>query len=167
MTPDWALTLIYWTHMLATVVWIGGLALLLLLVLPMVNRTLPQAQQAVLLERIQSRFDPIIWLCLMLLVATGLFQMSASPNYKGFLAIDNRWAVAILIKHLIFLGMIAVNAAVTWVVLPGLRRVALKRQKGLEAPEEARLQRQELLLLRTNLVLGMVILGLTALARVS
>jgi uncharacterized membrane protein len=153
--------------MLATVVWIGGLALLLLLVLPLVNRTLAQEQQVILLERIQTRFDPVIWLCLLLLIATGMFQMSANPNYSGFLAVDNRWAVAILVKHILFLGMVGINSAVTWLVLPGLRRVALKRQKGLDAPEQTRLQRQELQLLRINLVLGICILGLTALARVS
>lgn len=167
MTPDWALTLIYWTHMLATVVWIGGLALLLLLVLPLVSRTLAQEQQVILLERIQTRFDPVIWLCLLLLIATGMFQMSANPNYSGFLAINNRWAVAILVKHVLFLGMVGINSVVTWLVLPGLKRVALKRQKGLEAPEQTGLQRQELLLLRINLFLGICILGLTALARIS
>lgn len=167
MTPDWALTLIYWTHMLATVVWIGGLALMLLLVLPIVSRTLPHEQQVILLERFQTRFDPVIWLCLLLLIATGLFQMSANPNYNGFLAIDNRWAVAILIKHIVFLGMVGVNTAVTWLVLPGLKRVAIKQQRGLDAPEKAQLLRQEQLLLRTNLVLGIFILGLTALARIS
>jgi uncharacterized membrane protein len=167
MTPDWALTLIFWTHMLATVLWIGGLTVLLFVVLPLVNRTLPAENRAVLLEQIQRRFDPISWGCLLLLVATGLFQMSANPNYQGFLAINNRWAAAILIKHLLFGVMIIVNAVLTWGVLPGLKRVALKRQKGIEAPEDASLRRRELFLLRLNFVLGVLILGMTALARIS
>jgi uncharacterized membrane protein len=167
MTPDWALTLIFWTHMLATVLWIGGLTVLLFVVLPLVNRTLPAENRAVLLEQIQRRFDPISWGCLLLLVATGLFQMSANPNYQGFLAINNRWAAAILIKHLLFGVMIIVNAVLTWGVLPGLKRVALKRQKGIDAPEDASLRRRELFLLRLNFVLGVLILGMTALARIS
>jgi uncharacterized membrane protein len=167
MTPDWALTLIFWTHMLATVLWIGGLTVLLFVVLPLVNRTLPAENRAVLLEQIQRRFDPISWGCLLLLVATGLFQMSANPNYQGFLAINNRWAAAILIKHLLFGVMIIVNAVLTWGVLPGLQRVALKRQKGIDAPEDASLRRRELFLLRLNFVLGVLILGMTALARIS
>jgi uncharacterized membrane protein len=167
MIPAWALTLIYWTHMLATVIWIGGLTVLLFLVLPMISRVPPAENQAILLEQIQRRFDPISWGCLLLLVATGLFQMSANPNYQGFLAINNRWAAAILIKHLLFGVMIVANAVLTWGVLPGLKRVALKRQKGLDAPEDASLRRRELLLLRLNFVLGVLILGMTALARVS
>ena len=167
MTPDWALTLIYWTHMIATVVWIGGLTLLLLFVLPLAQKTLSSTDQLSLLTQLQARFDPISWLCLVLLVGTGMFQMSANPNYDGFLSITNRWSLAILIKHGVFFGMIAVNAMITWSVLPNLRRAALKRQKGLEAPEEQRLQLQEVRLLRINFALGILILGLTALARIS
>jgi uncharacterized membrane protein len=167
MTPDWALTLIYWLHMLATVAWVGGLAAIVLLVIPISRRALPPEGQAALLEAVQRRFDPLGWMSLVVLLATGMFQMSANPNYQGMLAITNRWAVAILVKHLLFLGMIAVNALLTWGVLPGLRRAALLRSRGLPAPEAEALQRREMGLLRLNLALGGLILALTALARVS
>ena len=167
MTPDWALTLIYWTHMIATVVWIGGLTILLFLVIPITTRTLAADVQVVFFESLQRRFDPISWLCLILLVATGLFQMSASPNYNGFLTINNRWAVAILIKHLLFVGMVIVNGILSWGVLPGLKNAALRRKKGLEAPGDDSLRRREILLLRVNFLLGVLILGMTALARIS
>ncbi len=167
MTPDWALTLIYWTHMIATVVWIGGLTILLFLVIPITIRTLAVDEQVVFFEHLQRRFDPISWLCLILLVATGLFQMSASPNYNGFLTINNRWAVAILIKHLLFVVMVIVNGVLSWGVLPGLKNAALRRKKGLEAPGDDSLRRREILLLRVNFLLGVLILGMTALARIS
>lgn len=167
MTPDWALTLIYWVHMLATVTWLGGLGFLVFLVLPLAQRTQPPGEFAAYLETIQRRLDPIIWLCVLLLLATGLFQMSANPNYDGMLAISNRWAAAILIKHLVFIGMIGVNALMSWSVLPGLKRVALMRLKGVDAPEAQKLRKQEIFLLRLNLGLGILVLGLTALARIS
>ncbi|HEX7976395.1 MAG TPA: hypothetical protein VF498_18435, partial [Anaerolineales bacterium] len=87
--------------------------------------------------------------------------------YKGFLEINNRWAVAILLKHIVFVGMIGVSAYLTWGVLPGLRRAALRQSHGQVAPEADKLQRQEARLLRLNLILGVLILALTALARVS
>lgn len=167
MTPDWALTLIYWTHMTATVIWIGGLTVLLLIILPLIRKTIPTENQVIILEQIQKRFDPISWLCLLLLVATGMFQMSANSNYEGLLAINNRWAVALLIKHVVFMIMIVVNSVITWVVLPKLRNVALKRRKGIPALEEEKLKGQETFLLGLNFVLGIMVLGLTALARIS
>ncbi|HEX7973402.1 MAG TPA: hypothetical protein VF498_03265, partial [Anaerolineales bacterium] len=82
-TPAWALTLAYWLHMLATVVWIGGLAAVTLLVLPAARQALPSPAFAGLLSSIQRRLEPIGWLSLTVLIATGLVQMSASSNYKG------------------------------------------------------------------------------------
>jgi uncharacterized membrane protein len=166
-TPTWALTIAFWLHMLATVVWIGGLAALSILVLPAARKALDASAYAALIESIQRRLDPLGWLCLLLLVATGLVQMSANPNYRGFLAINNQWAVAILIKHIVFAGMTAVSAYLTWGLLPALRRAALLQAHGQAAAGAERLRSQELLLLRLNLLLGFLVLALTALARAS
>jgi uncharacterized membrane protein len=111
--------------------------------------------------------EHLSWACLIVLAATGMFQMSANPNYQGFLAFDNSWAIAILAKHLVFLVMIGVSAFLTWGVIPRLQRAALLASRGQEAPEAQRWQRQEKQLLRLNLVLGVLVLALTALARVS
>ena len=172
--PLLALSLTYWLHMLATVVWLGGLAALSILVLPSARGLLDSGAYSRLLEGIQRRLDPLGWLCLAVLVGTGLFQMSANPNYHGFLAINNRWAIAILTKHVLFFAMTVASAYLTWGVLPSLRRAALRQarhQTGGAQPqadaETQRLQRREALLLRLNLLLGVVILALTALARSS
>jgi uncharacterized membrane protein len=91
--PDWALSLAYWLHMLATVVWIGALATLSLVVLPAARRSLEVKAYADLIGQIQRRLDPLGWFSLLLLAGTGLVQMSANPYYSGFLAIENRWAI--------------------------------------------------------------------------
>jgi uncharacterized membrane protein len=169
MTPPsiWALSLAYWLHMLATVAWIGGLVSLSLLVLPAARQALDDQAYAGLIGKLRRRLDPLGWACLIALAATGLFQMSANPNYQGILAVDNLWAVAILIKHLVFLVMIGVSAFMTWGVMPRLQRAALLASRGQETPEARRWQQQEKLLLWLNLVLGVLVLGLTALARAS
>ncbi len=165
-TPLWALILAYWLHMLSTVMWIGGLTALVLLVIPAARRALDDTAYLALLESLQRRLDSFGWFCLALLTATGMFQMSASPSYSGFLAINNLWAMAIFAKHIVFLTMIGVSAYFTWGLLPALRRLALRISQGKGSPEEqSRLQRQNLLLLRLNLLFSVVILALTALAR--
>jgi uncharacterized membrane protein len=166
-TPFWALSLAYWLHMLATVAWIGGLVALVVLVLPVARRVLEVESYAIFLEQIQRRLDPLGWLSLAVLLATGLFQLSANPNYEGFLSISNRWAVVILIKHFLFFGMIVVSAYLTWGIFPSLGRIALMRAKGIDTEDAEKLQKRETFLLRINLVLGILILGLTSLARAS
>ncbi len=182
VTPTWALALIYALHMLSTVVWIGGLSALVMLVLPAAQRVLDMKSYAALLENIQRRLDPIGWFCLVVLAATGMFQMSANPNYHGFMAIDNGWAVAILLKHGVYVLMIGVSAYISGWVLPGLRRAALRLAKSQDGKDgkdgqklseqrdssaAAQMQRLNILLLRLNLVLAVLILALTALARAS
>jgi uncharacterized membrane protein len=163
--PYWALSIVYWLHMLATVTWIGGLAALALLVLPAARAALDAPLYARLLEAVQRRLDPLGWLSLAVLVGTGMFQMSANPNYQGFLAVSNRWAAAILVKHIVFLGMTAASAYMTWGLLPALRREALRAARGLGAAGIGRLQRRQGMLLSLNLILGLIVLLLTALAR--
>ena len=166
--PVTALTLAYWLHMLATVLWIGGICSLALLVLPAASKALDAVAYAALLERIQKRLDPLGWICLAVLAATGLVQMSANPHYQGFIAIHNRWAAAILVKHLLFVVMTGISVYLSWGLLPKLRRLALQRHRlPAEALSEqsVKLARQEALLLRLNLILGALVLALTAIAR--
>lgn len=164
--PFWALGLIFWLHMLATVTWIGSLVAISILVLPAARKTLKPIEQLSFLEAMQKRLEPIAWFSMGLLVVTGLFQLSASPHYDGFLSTSGQWSIAILVKHSLAVIMVVVSAIQTWEVLPAIRRGLMRAEKA-DPAELARLQRNETLLLRINLILAMLILAATALARVS
>lgn len=165
--PAWVLTIAYWLHMLATVVWVGGLAALSLIVLPAARRTVTGPAYSAFLTQVQQRLQQVGWFCLLLLAVTGMFQMSSSPFYKGFLAITNTWAIAILTKHLAIGLMVLASAYVTWGLMPSIQRMALLQSKGkqVDANLQARLRKREDLLLRLNLLLSVVVLALTAIAR--
>ena len=160
------LAFIYWMHMLATVTWIGSLAAINLLFIPASIRTLKLPDQLSLISALQKRLEPLAWFCMGILLVTGLFQMSTSPHYDGFLNTSTQWSLAILVKHGFAVLMVVVSAIQTWEVLPAIQRTLLKKDKADEA-ELARLQKRETLLLRVNLLLSALILGATALARVS
>lgn len=151
--------------MLATVVWVGALAVLTILLIPIGRKNLTPEAFSTLLEALLRRLDPIAWLCLVILIATGLVQMTGNPNYDGLLAVNNRWAASILIKHLVFVGMIGVSAYTTWWALPALRRQALIRAQGPDTKEFTEDNRREVALVRINFALSVVVLALTALAR--
>jgi uncharacterized membrane protein len=165
--PIWILSIIFWLHMLATVIWIGSLAALALVVLPAAQRSLEDQAYSKFLEALQRRLDPLGWFCLVVLAGTGMFQLSANDNYSGFLAINNPWAVAILMKHGVYFLMILVTAYLTWGMLPQMRRAVLRMSQGKDAPDLRRSQARILWLLRLNFILAVVVLGLTAVARVS
>jgi uncharacterized membrane protein len=164
---DWILALSYWLHMVATIVWVGGLALMALVVWPGARAALgPGPELAALLTRLQRRFSPLAWGSLAVLVVTGLTQMSASEHYDGFLRVDNPWAVAILLKHLAVGGMVVLGVYQQWAVQPALARLAVLQAHGRDASGMEALRRRELWLTRLNLGCGLLVLAFTALARV-
>lgn len=163
--PVWALTLVYWLHMLATVTWIGGIVSISILVLPAARKSLSPAEQLAFIESMQKRLEPLAWFSLGLLIVTGLFQLSANPHYNGFFDVSTQWSLAILVKHGLVAVMVAVSAVQTWEVLPAIRRTMMRRGKGASEEEIVQLQKREERLLRMNFVLSILILGATAVAR--
>jgi uncharacterized membrane protein len=164
--PVWALALIFWLHMLATVAWIGSIISISILFLPAAQKVLKPADQLALIDAMQKRLEPIAWFSLMLLIATGLFQLSANPHYDGFLSTSGQWSISILVKHILVGIMVVVSAVQTWEVLPSIRRTLLKKNKA--SPEELKnLQQRETRLLQANFILSILILAATAFARAS
>ena len=167
--PAWVLSIAYWLHMLATVAWLGGLSAMVLLVLPAMQRSLTAESTSAFLNQLQNRLNRLGWISLTILAATGMFQMSSHPQYQGFLAIENNWATAIFIKHVVISLMVLISAYLTWGLLPALNRLALKRAAGKPVDEGLanRLEKQEKRMMWISLGLAAVILALTAWARVA
>lgn len=166
--PTWAIALVFWLHMLATVTWLGGLAAIAILVLPAAKRTLKPADQLAFIEAMQRRLEPLAWFSLAILIVTGLFQLSISPHYDGFLSTSGQWSLAILTKHIFVVLMIVVSALQTWEVLPAIRRGLMRIERGqADEAEVEQLQKRETMLLRLNIGLSILILAATAFARAS
>jgi uncharacterized membrane protein len=154
--------------MAATVAWIGGLFFQAVVLPNSFSRNLGIDQQAKLMESIRKRFEPIAWLSLFILIGTGLTQMTANPQYEGFLSISNQWASAILIKHIAIAFMVIVAGAQTWVIQPRLIRhlIRLAQSKANSDEIKQTLNRQKALT-QVNMILSLIVLALTAVARSS
>lgn len=159
MLEQAALTIAFWLHMAATIVWIGGLFYMAVIVNPALER-LPE-QRGRLAEDMRRRFQPLAWLSLFVLIGTGLLQMSGNPNYDGLFAFSNPWSRSILAKHIAIGVMVLVAAYQTWVLNPRLSRLALKQEVAASDQVANELSR----LNRVSLAFGILVLGLTALAR--
>ena len=161
--PVFVLTLTYWLHLLATITWLGGLAMLILVARPGADSTEP-AHRAVF-ESLERRFRPFANVSLIVLLVTGMIQMGGDPHYEGFLKIGNTWSLGLLLKHLVFAAMIAISAVVQWGVRPALERASLLARHGGESDQamEAILRRRLMRLTALNLTLGILVLLLTAL----
>lgn len=161
--PFWILSLSQWLHLLATVVWLGGLTLMSLVAWPAVRKQVIDAGQWAELQR---RLTPWGNLSLVILWITGFLQMTADSNYEGFLAVNSLWAQAMLIKHLAVIGMMIFGLYLQWRVQPALARLALleKKQPAKAGVERQRLAKRENRLVVLSLVCAVAVLFCTAIA---
>jgi uncharacterized membrane protein len=161
--PFWILTLSYWIHLLATVIWLGGVALMALVAWPAVRKQILEAEQW---AQLQQRTTPWSNASLVLLWVTGFLQMTADTNYEGFLAVGSLWAQAILVKHIAVLGMMGFGLYAQWRLHPALTRLVLleKKEPKLASLERDRLAMKEARLLRLNLICAVAVLFFTAVA---
>jgi uncharacterized membrane protein len=99
------ISLSYWLHALATVVFIGHFVLLAGIYLP----TLARAQNGAALSEISRRSRPWMYGSLLVFFVTGVYLMLVDPNYLGIGNFTNFWAVMMLVKHLLIVVMIALG----------------------------------------------------------
>lgn len=154
-------------HISATIMWIGGIIIITLLVIPEVSRIL--AEQPSLyktLQRLRTRFYPISNLSLVILIVTGLSQMTADPNYDGLMKFNNTWSQVLLIKHILIVFMALLGVVIQFSIAPALERTSLllERNKGDIADWQKLHQREQRL---TWLMIGFAILILMSSAWLS
>jgi len=154
-------------HLTATAVWIGGLLITMLLVWPAARHTLEEAQPLYsLLRSLRKRFYPISNLSLFVLIATGLFQMTADPNYEGFMRFDNTWSVVMLVKHVVIVFMALAGLALQYGTAPALERTSLLLERGKDdssiAQQWTSLRRREVILTWATGLLGLSVLAFSA-----
>lgn len=172
------LAVLFAVHLLAAVVWVGGMIVLALVVLPGVRRVLgdasvdtsadvttPQNSVEAILVELERRFTPLSNLSLVVLIATGLLQMSADENYGGFLQFDTTWGWAMLLKHLAVVGMVLIAGYVALVMEPKRRRLQiLAAAKRPDREASQHLARSRARLAKVDIACGLLTLLFTAVA---
>lgn len=158
------LAIAYFFHLIATVVWVGGLVVLTILVWPEARRTLggnPALEP--LLAGLRRRFMPLTNFSLVVLTVTGLVQMTGDPNYDGVLQFGNEWSRVILLKHVAIAGMFACGLILQFNTIPALERASLLAERGKGDPTTwSRLRRTEMRLTWINVALSILVLAFTA-----
>lgn len=164
--PTWAIAVTYWLHLLATVAWIGSIVATSILFLPAAKEALKPIDHLALVSAMQKRLEPIAWFSIVLLLLTGMFQMSINPHYDGFVSTSTQWSLAILTKHILGIFMVVASAIQTWEVIPAIRRTIMNKDKADEA-QVIQLQKRENTLMRINFGLSILVLLATAFASAS
>ncbi|HEX6996778.1 MAG TPA: DUF4149 domain-containing protein [Gammaproteobacteria bacterium] len=148
-------------HILAAVVWIGGMVFLGVVLIPALRRSELGAKTVEVIHRTGVRFRNVGWACLALLVATGVVNLTRwGVDWQRFTSADlwgSTWGRVLAVKLALVVAALAISGVHDFVIGP--RATArLRQQPGSE--EAKRLRRLAGWMGRTNLLIALVIVAL-------
>ena len=144
----WILSLSSFLHILATVVWIGGIYMILLVILPGAKAGLEPAMVGKLMKEITKKFTAMANISILVLIATGILIAYYS---------EENWNAVMILKHFLVALMIGIHFWRMLILNPKIGRLSSQ-------DEIVRLQRFSLFLVKTNLILGIIVLLLTGIS---
>jgi uncharacterized membrane protein len=98
-------SLSYWLHALASVVFIGHYVLLAWVYLPVLSKD----ENRLALSAISKRSRNWLYVSLLIFTITGTYLTMVDSNYLGIGNFNNAWGVMMLVKHLLIVGMIVMG----------------------------------------------------------
>lgn len=140
----------HWVHLIATVIWIGGIIFILFVTMPSAKQVLwPDAGK--LMGDISKRFTPIANYSIIFLLVTGIVLTYLNKQSSGIGHFVSSWVLFLIVKHVLVLGMFVVHFYRGMVLAPKIA--------GTESAEQkASLQRLSLNLVKANFFLGLLVL---------
>jgi len=161
------MVILYWLHLLASVIWIGGIFLILFDVLPSAKEYLGR-EAGGFMGIISKRFSTFAGLCIITLIITGAFILALDKGFKSLTALENLYSRILSFKLLIVLIMIAIHYYRNLWLNPKIAKLSPLIEESLEDEKEkisslvVNLQRLSLNLVKINLGLGMLVLILSS-----
>ncbi|OGO56314.1 MAG: hypothetical protein A2V85_10720 [Chloroflexi bacterium RBG_16_72_14] len=103
-------TLAVTAHLFATVALVGYYAVLAIVIVPALVALPAPSGRIEVLARIERRAMPVLLASLVALLATGVYLMTADPQYAGPGIVRDSWASLLLVKHVVIVIMLFVGS---------------------------------------------------------
>jgi len=142
-----------WVHILATVVWIGGIFFILFVALPGARKNLEQPGK--FMGELGKRFTPLANLSIMLIFVTGILMSLSAGRFSEMGSFQSQ---ILFIKVSTASVMVGVHFYRGLFLTPKIGKMTAEAAPG---DSIAKLQQLSLRLVKTNLILGMAVLFLS------
>jgi len=109
-----------WIHVIAAVTWVGGNLILAMVIVPHFRQNLPPVQRIKLLTQIGKRFEPVVWVCIVVLFFTGIVNIFFSVDITSPSPISAAFMRTLLIKILLFFVLIILTVLHSMIFAPRL-----------------------------------------------
>lgn len=147
------LVLSRWVHLLAAVIWIGGIAAILLVVLPSSKKVLG-GETPKLMGEVSRRFTPMANVSIGLLIVTGIVMLLTN-QFSGLGEENNVWAGPLGLKLLLVSVMFLIHFYRNLILIPKIARISSVSSK-------ASLQKLSLNMVKVNFVIALAVLLLSS-----
>lgn len=155
----WVLSLSHLLHVLGTVVWIGGILITLFVILPSAKAALESAPMVgKMMKEVAQRFTPMANISILILIGTGFTIFYFEKNFTSFLDFHKTWNMVIYLKLLLVAVMIIIHFYRGLI----LNSKIVKSSAQANDAQTAKLKKFSLDLVKTNFVLGIMVLMLAA-----
>ena len=143
----------YWIHLVATVLWIGGILFIIFIAIPSSKQVLG-AESGKLMGEISKRFTPLANYSIVLLFVSGIVLAGLNKQFSVVRTLESNWTMALTLKLVLFFSMTAIHFYRGLVLAPKIMRTVTKTEK-------AALQNLSINLVKVNLTLGLSVLLLS------
>jgi len=143
-----------WLHLIATVIWIGGIAFILFIAMPSARQVMG-ADAGKLMGDVSKRFTPVANCSIALLVLTGATMALLDKKFTSSPILDNNWIIILAAKHILVFTMIIIHFYRGLILTPKIMITESKSRKDS-------LQNISINLVKTNFGLGLMVLLLSA-----
>lgn len=152
------LVTLYWLHLVATAVWIGGITFIFFIAIPSARQILG-TEAGKLMEEVSKRFTPLANYSIVLLLITGVALTGLNKQFSGIGTFGNKWGLILTLKHILVLGMVVVHFYRGLALTPKIVRTE-------SAVKKTSLQNLSMNLVKVNFGLGLLVLLLSGIISV-
>lgn len=157
MSNPYVMGIVYFVHIMATVLWVGGTFVNLFIFMPSAKDTLEPPVMGKFMGAVMKRFKPVVYACMVLLGITGFIMMTQNANYSGLMKFESTWSVLSFIKHVVMVLWVILGIYIFEGLLPKMGKLAAQGP----SPELGKLQAFQMKLGMVVVVLAVIVLYLT------
>ena len=148
--------ILYWLHMIASVVWIGGIAFILFVLIPKTKQILGQ-EAGMLIGEISKRFKLFADFSIIILIITGIgLSVINMPTSNHVISRDN-WTILLIIKHFLVLLMVLIHLYRNMILAKKIKNESVSNKKVF-------LQKLSLNLVKLVFIFGLIVLLVSVIA---
>lgn len=144
------MNVIRFLHNLFTALWIGGMLLMAVVILPGIRKNPKISEPLMVINGIQDRIMPFALVSMAGLALTGLLLGKSSKSFTGLMGFGTQYMTALSIKHILIVVMVI------------LAFVRLYINKRVKVEKKMELQKASAGILAFNALLGVVVLFLSS-----